>query len=329
MKRILFVAVETNAAAYLAPLLLRWTDRRTASWRLVVGPYADKEMARLADRVPRIAVENSAQGLLYAMRKLTDEGWEPDALVISAGGHRLEFAALDHCRGRPRAQFIDTWTNYRRRFEGPSGLTVAERIFVIDDNAVREATEAGLPGDRMVTTGMPSWEAVAPLPPARLDRVLFLSAPVAEGYGDSLGYTERDCWRVVRELRASRPDLISDLSFAPHPVENRPEAQTLNGARLVRYDRVLLETTGTVIGMFSSPMIYAFLAGRVVVSVQCGAVGPDQCPLSRHGHIDRVGNALALAAALQNPKASHRERLVASLRNSTDRLERAVLELAQ
>lgn len=330
MKRILFVAVETNAAAFLAPLLLRWLDRpEVRSWRLIVAHHANEQFSRIADRVPRIVAENSADGLAPALKALAAQGWAPQALVASAGGHPLEFAALEACRGMPRAQFIDTWTNYRRRFEGPSGLSLAERIFVIDDNAACEAADAGLPRERMVVTGQPSWESVEPLPPAPRSRALFLSAPVTEGYGSSLGYSERDCWRVVQQLRIGRPDLIAELGFAPHPVERHPDAAALAGAKLVRYDRSLLASIGTVIGMFSSPMIDAFLAGRVVVSVQPGAVGPDQCPLSRHGYIDRVGDVTALAAALEKPKSADRERLAAILRNSTDRLERAVGELAR
>jgi hypothetical protein len=326
--RILFVAVETNAAAYLAPLLLRWLNRAD-SWRLVAGPYANRELGRIADRVPRLETANSPEGAAEAWRRLASDGWAADALVVSAGGHPLEFAALDRFRGLPHAQFIDTWTNYRPRFEGPSGLSVAERIFVIDGNAAREAAEAGLPAERMVMTGQPSWESIAPLSPAPRERALFLSAPVIEGYGSSLGYSERDAWRVVCEARASRPDLLADLSFAPHPIETMPDPHVLLGARLVRYDRALLETTGTILGMFSSPMVDAFLAGRTVVSVQPGAVGADQGPLSRHGHIARVGDAEGLVAALERPKAEGRERLAGSLRNSTDRLERAALELLQ
>lgn len=330
MKRILFVAVETNAAAFLAPLLLRWHNRpEVKSWRLIAAPYANEQFSRIADRVPRIVTENSPQGLAAALKGLSAQNWEPEALVVSAGGHPLEFAALEACKGLPRAQFIDTWTNYRRRFEGPSGMSVAERVFVIDDNAVREAEDAGLPRERMVVTGQPSWENVAPLPAAPRSRVLFLSAPVIDGYGSSLGYGERDCWQIVQQVRAERPDLVAELSFAPHPVEKHPDAAALAGAKLVRYDRSLLASIGTVIGMFSSPMIDAFLAGRVVVSVQPGAVGMDQCPLSRHGYIDRVGDAKALAAALEKPKSADRERFAGAFRNSTDRLERAVGELAQ
>jgi len=329
LKRVLFVAVETNAAAFLVPLLSRWQRGGAAvDWRLVVGPYADDCVRRLAPDLARFATENSAAGFAAANARLTQDGWRPDAFVVSAAGHPLEFAAMQEAAGRPRAQFIDTWTNYRRRFEGPTGLVVGERIFVIDANAAREAADAGLPSDRFAIVGQPSWESVAPMPPARKDCVLYLSAPVLDGYGRTLGYTEDESFRIVTNLRAKRPDLFAELLYSAHPVQKRPEPAQLAGAILTPFERGLLDRVGTVLGMFSSPMIDAFLAGRAVVSVQPGAVGPDQCPLSRHGFIDRVGGETELAAAMERPRSSGRDDLAAALHGSVDRLAQAVCGLA-
>ncbi len=329
MKRVIFVAVETNAAAFVVPLLSHW-QRAGAEidWRLIVGPYAEECVRKLAPGLARLVTENTAAGFAAAYGRLAQAGWMPDAFVVSAAGHPLEFAAMEAAAGHPRAQFIDTWTNYRRRFEGPEGLVVGERIFVIDANAVREAAEAGLPVDRFAVVGQPSWEFVTPMPPARRDSVLYLSAPVSDGYGRTLGYTEDESWRLVTNLRARRPDLFAELLYSAHPVQKRPEPALLAGAILMPFERGLLDRVGTVLGMFSSPMIDAFLAGRAVVSVQPGAIGPDQCPLSRHGFIDRVDSEAALATAMEHPRSSGRDDLAAALHGSVDRLARAVLELA-
>jgi len=326
--KLLIVVVETNAANYLAPLLSKWTrcpgDAPPIDWHVFAASYAAKRFSAIDSSIPFTNVDNSQDGWAAAFEALKNSAWNAQALLTSAAGHPLEFAAMEGMDDAPKIQFIDTWTNYRRRFEGPDGLVIGDAIFVIDEHAVNEAIAAGLPGERMVITGQPSWESIPPFGTPPPHSVLFLSAPVLQGYGRFFGYDENDCWDVVRRAKQAAPSLFEQLFFAPHPVEPPPSLTKLDGATLISYDLSILEKVGTVLGMFSSPMIDGFLGGRNVLSIQPGAIGEDACPLSRHGYITRVGSPEHLVQAMQTATPNNNKKLMGTLESSTSRLEAAI-----
>ncbi len=323
--KLLIVVAETNAANYLLPLLSYWLENNEGpKWKVLAGPYAARRFAEDTAEIEFVEIENTAEGFTVEFDALTNSGWIPDALLVSAAGHPLEFGAMDRMAGKPRTQFIDTWTNYRRRFESPRGLVVGEQIFVIDENARNEATEAGLPGDRIVITGQPSWEGALCLDSPTSNDTLFLSAPVREGYGDSLGYDEYACWDLLMETASDTPDLFGQIYFAPHPIEPAPTPERLNGATLIRYEAEILDRVSTIFGMFSSPMVDAFLGGRRVVSLQPGAIGIDQSPLSRHGFISRASCAEEILQSMDGHVQKGRAALKGTLADSTHRLSQSI-----
>jgi len=218
------------------------------------------------------------------------------------------------------AQFVDTWLNYRRRFRNLADVGLPDRILVVDEAARAEAAAEGLPADRLRIVGHPAWEESPALPPAPRARVLFLGAPVARDFGRSLGYDEWDAWDVVRAAAERQPDLVARLWYGRHPEQTEVPAERLGPALLHEDSMALLKETGTVIGMFSSPMVDAYLGGRRVISVQPGGSGPDPCPLSRHGRVPRVGTVAQLIAALRSDRSAADD-LRAALRGSGDRLD--------
>lgn len=121
--------------------------------------------------------------------------------------------------------------------------------------------------------GHPGLARIPLLPPTADRKTLFIGAPARRDYGHSLGYTEATSWALAKQVQKKRPDLISDLAYAPHPEEaGPPDAET----PCRRYDFGVLESDyGQVLGMFSTPLIEAFLAGRRAVSVQPDALGTD------------------------------------------------------
>lgn len=324
--KLLIVVAETNAANYLLPLLSYWLENNLGpDCKVLAGPFAARRLAEGNAEIIFTEIENSVEDLDAKFTALVRSGWMPDALLVSAAGHPMEFAAMDKMLGKPRTQFIDTWTNYQRRFEGPGGRVVGEQIFVIDENARYEAVEAGLPGDLIVITGQPSWEGARPLNTPKNHDTLFLSAPVLEGYGKTLGYDEHTCWDLLVEVSKISPSLFGKIYFAPHPVEQAPTTERLNGASLIRYEPAILDQVSTVIGMFSSPMVDAFLGGRRVISLQPGAVGADQSPLSRHGFVPRVSNVKELLSAMDGKIKNGSAPLRKNLANSTQRLDKAIM----
>lgn len=325
--RLLFVAVETAGAEYVAPLWRRWLDAGgPPEWRVLLGPPAAAAARRdgLLDRLPWREVQASQTDLSCL------EDWRPDGALIGAGDrHPVERAAVTWTRaqGRRAAQFVDSWLNYARRFDGAPELP--DRILVVDGCAASEAAAEGLPEDRLLPIGQPAWESAPELPPAPADRALFLGAPTARDFGRSLGYDEWDAWALVRAAAEVRPDLVSELVYGPHPAQGAIAAERLGGAKLAADGQSALRACGTIFGMFSTPMLPAFLGGRRVVSVQPNAVGPDPCPLSRHGRIARARSLTELLDALERPTRDPGD-LARALLGSLDRLDRFAREwLAQ
>jgi hypothetical protein len=325
---VLFVTAEGGAARFLLPLWQRWLQTAPGiDWRIVVGDGA-AAMLRLEgvfDALPILASTdrrngNIAQWLIH---------WAPDALVASAGDVcALERAAVDyvgHCGGRT-AQIIDTWYNYRRRFDFPDGLHLPDQILLVDQNAVQEAAAEGLPEDRMHTVGHPWWDSFPRWRPGPTNSVLFLGAPVYRDYGRRLGYDEIEMWRCVLDAASRRPDLFQSLWYGKHPEQDDVDLQGLGNAELITNSMEKISQAGTVLGAFSAPMVDAYLCGANVVSVQPHPRGSDMCPLSRHGRIDRATTPDELIKALMRTGHEKQIDLDQALYKSTDRVQNFIME---
>lgn len=318
-RRVLFVVVEAGAAAYLAPLWRRWLD--ASGWRVLAGPAARQMIMEIdLPNLPMLAAPDESTD--WSIETLLD-GWRPEALLISASGAPLEEKACVF--GRHEAlqvlQFIDAPYNYRKRFHAERRPHWPDHVLVIDERCADEAAAAGLPAARILPIGHPAWEAVRPLPPADTRCVMYVDQPVERHYGDRLGYTERECWSLVEEAAASRPDLFAELLYRPHPTQSQKVPPHSNGPRYVKDAADGLRKAGTILGMFASTMTDALLAGRHVVSIQPSAVGGDMCALSRHGMITRVGSVDALIEALERPQQYDTSAFAKNLSGSCDRLE--------
>lgn len=294
--------IETAAAEFMQPLFEDWLrDEPGFGWTVHAGPAAINVLSRTgtldASRLNPIDA-NADEGVL-ADRMSADVS----ALVVSAATRQAEFSALRVARmtGKASLQIVDNWYGYRRRIWDGANLNAADRILVIDGNAKQEAAGEGLPVERIIPVGHPAWETAQHLPATASRDVLYLDAPVARDYGTSLGYTEDDSWTALQTARAERPDLFGTIYYAPHPTMQEREATS--GVEMIRYRRELLELVGTVIGIFSAPLVEAFLAGRRTITLQPGEKVVDMCPLSRHGLIPRSASAADLIAALSRDAA--------------------------
>ncbi len=324
-RRILFAVGQAGSTEYLIPLWRRWLSRKpNVSWRVAASPSAHRriETAEL-NGIPLLADGcDNPQMLASALGP-----WRPDLIFDSASGAAIEAAASKFGRmlGIPIVLLVDVWYGYRARFGANGSAELPEKIFVIDDQAVREAVREGLPENLLLPVGHPGWEEVAALPPADRRHVMFASQPVRRYFGESLGYTEASSWRMLLETAYRRPDLITKLVFAPHPDDEvQPPAED-DLVRVAR-GRDAMADVGTVVSMFSSLMTDALLAGRHVISLQPNAVGADRSSMGRERMIARATTAEELVAALSAPSPEPAE-LRAALKDSCARLERALLAI--
>jgi hypothetical protein len=288
--------MELAAQQYWRAVTDYWHEQyREIDWRVRLG---ESKFDVFIDH-DRIYLDHSGQKPFC-----DNDNWMPDLVVVSGGGYPLEekYLTAAKANGIPTISSFDTWYGYRQRFTFDGILIMPDRLLTIDKRMIDEATKEGLPADIMIAVGQPAWETIAKLPSSKSNTVLFLDAPVTRDYGQSLGYTEMDTWNSVLAARQKQPALFETLLVAPHPA-GRDWPDTKN-VTIMRYKPECLQEVGTVIGMFSAPMVHAFLAGRRVISLQPNATDIDMCPLSRHGYIQRSSSAEDLLMRMTDPPAS-------------------------
>jgi len=322
--RVLFVAGQGAAAAFLAPLWRRWLGS-DVEFRVALHRSARAVTSGISVHSLPEGVEDEA-GLALALGD-----WRPDLVVTSLSDKPIERAGFDWSRRTrvPVWQFIDTWYDYARRLESTNGQgRLPDRLLVIDDRAKDEAVGEGIPPDIIIAVGNPAWENIEPGLTRDNRAVLFVSQPIARHWGESLGYTEKTAWQMVRNAAREHPNLFPRLVFAPHPDE---DASAGEGAQeRVESGQAGIYVAGYVLGMYSSVMVDAVLAGRKVISVQPNAINSDKCSLSRHGWIGRARNVSELLRLMEDRQGpSLPAGLKAAVAESCARLEKAILEPKQ
>jgi hypothetical protein len=160
--------------------------------------------------------------------------------------------------------------------------------------------------------------------------VLVASQPIGKLYGRSLGYTEIDFVSLcLKALSRAMPAIPVTVTL--HPEEKPLDLQMIRDMDVeVRRGKGAADVfeSGMTMGMSSTIMVLAYLAGRRVVSVQPGLRGPDHCPLSRWGLIPRAGDLTSLIQAMKAPwDKKPQYPLARALEGSLDRLERACMRL--
>ena len=311
--RLLFVVAQVGTAAYLEPLWRHWLDRPpTLEWRVMASHPVRAYVARAGlSNLPQLSAKADFQA---------------NCIVASASNSALEENALERATGARIARVVDTWYGYRQRLIGQHGdLMLPDHVLVIDREARRQAIDEGLPAGRITVVGHPAWEQVAPLPAVNRDRVLFVSQPIQRHFGDTLGYNERTTWNLFHETARRHPALVTQIHFAAHPEDDMPAPQEPD-VKVMPDGRAALAKVGTVVGMYSSLLIDAALAGRHVVSLQPGADGMGLRAVGPNGLVPLARTVDGLVAAL-SAVPPETDGLRRDLKDSCRRLEEFVLSL--
>jgi hypothetical protein len=323
--KILCLLCEVGAARFLKPVFENWLRHAPDfEWRIIATSNVLQVFtgSSVADQVLQVSCErNETASAIELAKKL---GWVPQAVLSSAGSWPSEFATVHDAKKQqyPVIQLIDTWYGYNRRFSFNGILQIPDAFMVLDEAAVKEAAAEGLPKEKLVPVGHPNWSTIKRHQGRDNRDTIFLGAPVLRDYQESLGYTEDQCWQMILDAKTKYPNLIGTLSYAPHPEQGHIEIG--GNVRIVKYSPDMLEYTGQILGMFSAPMMDAYIAGRRVISIQPNAIGKDMCPFSRHGYMRRVVNMEEFVDALSS-QISTKNTLDSLLWNSIER----VTELCQ
>ncbi|MBU0516574.1 MAG: hypothetical protein KJ621_17595 [Proteobacteria bacterium] len=329
---ILFLTHQTAGAEYLLPLARRWAAGGSA-------PPAPWEILASG---PSVAVWR-ANGFEVKTPPPDPGPWlaeffesqKPRLVVASASvGAETETTAvaLAQRTGAAAVQFLDMWSRYRDRFLDGEGRPVwPDRILAIDERGRGEMIADGLPSERIVVVGQPAWESFVNLAaPPQNDHILLVSQPIAAYYGSALGYTEA-LFLDVCLAGLERAGWPGPVVVSRHPEEETGQLTPRPGINVRQVKGAGpsdLTDARTVVGMFSTLLILAYLIGRRTLVVQPGLKGEDPCPLSRWGLRPRLESEAEVAAALRSPgHAFDPSPIQKALPGSLDRLEAVILEL--
>lgn len=328
-RSVLGVMADLGGAEAVVPVLTALRDRGDRVTVLAAEPGGTR--ARGAGfpvrAIDRALSRERADRLLTGARPravITGTSWGPD---------RPELAVLRAAAERdiPSVAVLDFWSNYRRRFEGATGvLVLPDLIAVMDEAARRGIAAAGVPNGGAVVTGQPHFDDLlrpnpaggAGGPPARRERlglasdamvVLFVSQPLTSLYGPSLGFSESDVLELVRDglaravLPAGRTPV---LAVRPHPRDSlAPEALRVAPVAAIAASRGAaidwVRAADLVVGISSAVLVQAALLGVRALSIQPGRRGarglvPDG-PLPEPPVTDPDAVAAALQRALTGP----------------------------
>jgi len=221
---------------------------------------------------------------------------------------------------------LDAWMNYAMRFADPvSGDPVAylpDRLAVMDDQTVEELAAEGIPGDRVCVTGHPFLPLVrqrARDRAARLrhrkdlgarpgDRVIvFFSEPLRwgeqEGLNEPLGYDEFDAFRLLEAglAQSTNEDILVVREHPRHASLQLPDR--IDRTRVIRgrEQRMLdlIQAADVVVGMSSTVLVYAYLAGQKVLVIQPGLRPDRDCNvLTRRGILPNLQTTAEVARTL-------------------------------
>ena len=320
--RILFIAEEAGAAAFLFPVWEQlFANEHDVDIKIILGLGANAWLKR-----KEIGIYSFLQKAIICPKDLKGclNKWIPDLVFSSASGSKLERVALEFAKGHGSrtAQFIDTWNGYHRRFVVGKELMLPECILVIDECAVKEAISDGLPAERLLPVGHPAWEQAPSCLMASRNDVMFINQPIFSYYERQLGYDEHDAWEIVVQAKNRFPSVFEKIWYIEHP--DTPMTERKEFAGVTSDSSMAIRLSGTVLGMFSSLMVDAFLSGSKVISLQPGLPSRDMSFLSRQGYISRVSTVDELVSEMSEPRepSTKMQSLIEALDGSCQRVER-------
>ena len=323
---LLCVALDPGPGQWLRRLALDFRCRPPCfPWRLALGPRCAGVFGAEFDAHCVTRTLGDTANTAEVMSLLEAEDWRAGGILLASAGWPVELLLLQAAQIRHlrTGQYVETWYGYRRRLTPSTDWPAPDHLLLPDATAVNEAADEGIDAAHIHVVGNPVWEDVVADMGGEVTQWLFIDAPVRRDYADSLGYDENDAWRLVA-AEHTRRSIGMPILFAPHPTDaTKPIPK---GAVAVRYDISLLDHAGTVFGMFSAPLIDAYLRGRRVISVQPN-LQRDLNPLSRRRLISLATNADTLRTALDVPLPGVDSAFHVSLRGSLDRLRTAAKEI--
>lgn len=260
-------------------------------------------------------------------------------VLLSASGlyNQVEHTTRRAARavGVPIVALLDSWFNYRERFERGTETSHPDKICVIDDLTRDGMIGAGFDQSMVFLTGHPDLELSA-RQSARDARastgdlaITFFSDPFYMGPGyqyysgpgaimnpdgsPTFGYTTREILPAVLdalEAALEAENTAADMAVRPHPYEDSELVREVLKEAHPRRVHTRLVTAGTamdcieasdvVVGMMTIALLHAAMRGKPALSVEIGlreSGQEDPCVSNQLGYTHGIFDRAALDAA--------------------------------
>lgn len=253
-------------------------------------------------------------------------------------GNDIELKSIDLCKKNKimTLSILDYWCNYRMRFlyKEKDVYVLPDKLFVMDDIAYEGAIADGIDRNIIEIVGSPGLDKYflggniqQASNKAKDGDILFLSDPVSDLYGDSLGYTEFSAFADVIQVC---DDLGREIKIKFHPKDS-DEIRRQYAAYAVEgdLDNVVVGYN-LVIGMATMGLLHTHLLGIPILSYQPGLVGEDMCITNILGITDRIDSKNALKNIMRQSQFKKNQagnKLIWEDGKSTARVCRRILEL--
>lgn len=276
MRRLIFLAHDPGGYDVIRPVYDKFATRGCDAELFLSGAAGKRN----------VEYEKTKEEILSTLQNYVARQIRFILVTGTSWNSEFEVEALRFCnsKGIPTVSILDYWSNYKERFRLGNEYVFPRQLFVMDQLAFDEAEQNGVPTGIMQIVGQPGLDFYVHRSIRRQGtgsgKLLFLSQPLSDLYGDSEGYTEFDAFEGV--LDAGRA-LGCEVNIKFHPKEN---------ARMVAlYSRYGVEGSlegicgeyRVVIGMTTMGLLQCSLMGVPVLSYQPNLIGTEKSIINKLG----------------------------------------------
>jgi hypothetical protein len=344
---VLAAAQETGGANALLPVIRELKSRDGVRVQSLTAGKASSVFSDASIEHTRTALPFEPGCSIEELRLLC-ESLAPDVLLLgTAWGSSIDkvLLGLDITKNVPSVSVVDMWSNYLQRFtDTETGQPrLPTKIALMDDVALQQALDAGLPSHVLEVTGQPHLELIRermnlpevtnhsrilrrewlgePVGDDNAKVALFVSERILRDFGPDTeyyrGYTEADALKGLLDAAASveeRLGLKIRVVVKLHPEEQIESSPLLEVVG--RNPGVIVTGTSpwpclfasdVVVGMTSMLLIESIIAVRPTISYQPGIIGKDTFIGTRANVMPLVSTTYKLVSALETAIAERPE----------------------
>lgn len=297
IKKIIFIAHDPGGYDVIYPLVQQAEKRNINFDFFCIGPAAklnSKFKISEKELIEKININciKKEIGIL-----VTGTSW----------GNDTELTAIQICNEAniPTMSILDYWAHYKLRFINQQNEYIYPDYYIIMDNlAKQEALQEGVPSDILYVLGHPGLDYYInnEIKKEKIKdtkkKILFLSQPLSQLYGESLGYTEmqvvEDCIKLVERNQEF------SLKIKFHPKDSSLFQKKYSYLAVESNIIEILQQYDYIIGMNTMALLHAVLMGSLAVNYQPDLCKEDQCITNKLGFTQLITSFNDLEAYFEN-----------------------------